>query len=255
MSRNFNYGFFLLFLHKYYGMDYGIKKEIEPILYSANKNRSFKLVWDILYYTRLLKYVHRTQYKDIRTRLTLAATRKGLSHLCKLGYMKEVQGNIFCTTNRAIGLLREVGYITDKGYGLELLPQEPAGKGDINEMNNTRIFLQALKLPNFYALLYPNFEYLKPDALLVRKEEGRYKLTFLEIEQKKPNWHEYIEHKKDNYLRLAKDINFYNYWKDTVVLLNLRIPEISSLKFSVCFVGDIRKDFGESFTFTSNLEA
>ncbi len=235
-------------------MDYGIKQELEPILYSGNKNRSFKLVWDILYYTRLLKYVHRQQYKEIRSRLSLAATRKGLSHLCKLGYLKEVKLNIFCSTDKAISLLKDISYITPKGCGLDLLPSEATGKGELNEMNNTRVFLEALSLDDFYALLYPNFEYLKPDALLVRKKERHYKLTFLEIEEPKPQWHDYIEQKRDNYLRLAKDINFYNYWKNTCGSLHFPVPDILSVKFSVCFVGNIRKDFGTGFTFTSKLE-
>jgi hypothetical protein len=139
-------------------MDYGIKQELEPILYSGNKNRSYKLIWDILYYTRLLKYVHRLQYKEIRTRLSLAATRKSLSHLCKLGYLKEVKPNIFCSMDKAIALLKDIDYVTPKGYGLDLLPAEGTGKGELNEMNNTRVFLEALSLDDFYALLYPNFE-------------------------------------------------------------------------------------------------
>jgi len=228
-------------------MDYGVKKEIEPMLYSTNKNRSYKLVWDILYYTRLLKYIHRTQYKKIRSRLSMAATKKNLTYLCKQGYLKEVRSNIYCAKDRAVQILQEINYEKN----LRLLPQEPVGNGDINEMNNTVIFLQAIKLTYFYTLLYPCFDYLKPDALLVLKNENSYKLTFLEIEAKKPNWEQYLETKKDSYLRLAKDVNFYKYWKDASVKLGLICPVPRSLTFNVNFICSIQKDFGKGFHFKS----
>jgi hypothetical protein len=181
----------------------------------------------------------------------MTATKQNLDYLCTLGYLKQVQEDIFCAKDKALTILKEVKY----NRKLDLLPAEPVGNGDINELNNTAVFLQALKLKHFYTLLYPNFEYLKPDALLVLRNENAYKLTFLEIEQKKPNWQEYLDKKRDNYLRLAKDYDFYNYWKNTCVYLNLSIPDNKSLKFSVCFVGDIKRDFGNGFIFTSKLEA
>ncbi len=74
-----------------------------------------------------------------------------------------------------------------------------------------------MKLPDFYTLVYPNefreSHNLIPDALLVRKKENAYKLTFLEVEAKKFNWIENLEKKRDNYLRLASDYRIYYFWK------------------------------------------
>jgi hypothetical protein len=234
-------------------MDYEIKNEFESLLYQSNKNKSFKLIWDIIYYTRLLKYVHQKQYKEIRDRLRLAATKKTLSQLCSLNYLKEVDRLVFCTTDKAIELLNKVKYRVPLGYGLDLLPEEPVGKAGINEMNNTDVFIEALKLQDYYALLYPHFEYLVPDALLVQKNDHAYKLTFLEVEKPKSNWQTYLEDKKQKYLRLSQDINFYNYWLNTSLKLGLTMPELKNLKFSICIVGNIIKDFGEGFIFKPSL--
>jgi len=234
-------------------MDYEIKNEIESLLQKSSKNKSFKLIWDILYYTRLLKYVHQKQYKEVRDRLRLAATKKTLSQLCALNYLKEVDSLIYCATDKAIDLLNKVGYRVPQGYGLDLLPKESVGKAGINEMNNTKVFIEALKLPDYYALLYPHFDYLVPDCLLVQKTEQAYKLTFLEVEQPKPKWQAYLEDKKQKYLRLSSDINFYNYWQGTSSKIGLTMPEINKLKFSVCIVGNITREFGKGFIFKSNI--
>jgi len=231
-----------------------VKQEFEELVYQTNKNKSYKLIWDILFYTRLLKYVHHEQYKEIRDRLRLAATKKDLSQLCTLGYLKEVISNIYCSTDKALHLLKKINYPVPKGCNLDLLPKEPTGKAGINEMNNTKVFIQALKLTDFYALVYPHFEYLIPDALLVQKKDQSYKLTFLEIEVPKSNWGSYLEDKHKKYLNLSHDINFYNYWLNACPKLCLPIPDIAKLKFSVCVVGNIKKDFGEGFTFTASLK-
>lgn len=230
-------------------MVYDIKHEFGTLLHLSNKNKSYQLIWDILYYTRLFKYVHRTQYKAIRSRLSLAATKKNLNYLCEKGYLKEVRPNTYCTKDKSITILKTAKY----GKNLSLLPPEPVGSGDVNEMNNTAVFLEAIKLKQFYTLLYPNFEYLRPDALLVLKDEQRYKLTFLEIEAKKSKWVEYLETKRDNYLRLAKDETFYKFWHDTAPKLGLPCPSSEHLKFSVQFVCTIHKEFGKGFSFGNKL--
>jgi hypothetical protein len=116
--------------------------------------------------------------------------------------MKEVSKDVYIVTDKALPVLQDVG------YNIETLPAQPKGLGNINELLNTDVFIQALKLPNFYTLLYHKFSELEPDALLVLKEEGRYKLTFLEIEAKKPSWEQYLENKRDKYLRLASNLEF-----------------------------------------------
>lgn len=116
-----------------------------------------------------------------------------------------------------------------------------------------------MKTKFFKALLYPVYGlqkvWLRPDALLVRHdhENNRYKLTFLEIEAKKPDWHNYIEQKRLKYLRLAKDIEFYNMWLILAAKLGYPQPDISSIKFSVYIIGNIQKNFENGFKFLKEV--
>lgn len=213
-------------------------------------------LWQIFYYTRLFKYVHRSHYPKIKVLYNKVCTDRNLHKLCYLGYFHSPQSNIYCATNKVLPILKEAGFITTT------LPSFPQGKGDINELHNTEVFIEVVKLPNFFTLLFPQFKitpdsspYLIPDALLVENDKinQRYKLTFLEIEAKKPDWERYIEKKRVNYIKLAKDINFYNYWKNTCVFLNIPNPTVTNLKFSVCFLGNIKKNFGNGFQFVHKI--
>ncbi|RPI19465.1 MAG: hypothetical protein EHM58_01260 [Ignavibacteriae bacterium] len=209
---------------------------------------TFSQLWQVFYYTRLFKYVHIRQYQLIKKSFTKICTYKKLSELCELGYLKSPRHEVYAATNKVLPILNEAGYVT------EILPPETVGKGDLNELHNTDVFVRCLKLPHFYTLLFPRFGYpvyLIPDALLVQKDENlsRYKLTFLEIEEPKPQWNSgWLEHKKDNYVRLSHDAALYAYWKNICRLIRLPMPDISALKFSVHFIGDISKDFGKGFS-------
>lgn len=231
-------------------------KKVNPILQTSPKNRSYKLVWDLFYTTRLLKYVHHEQYPIIRKTFSKVSAEKKLKHLVKEGYLEECEKNkVFVATDNVLPVLQEL-----KEYNTNLLPKnKPTGKGDINEILNTEAFIQAVKLPDFYTLLYPTefreSHNLIPDALLVlkSKEERKYKLIFLEVEAKKPNWIEKLAGKRENYVLLSKDYRFYDYWKTTSEKIELPMPDISQLKFSVNFICSIKENFGNGFHFTQSL--
>jgi hypothetical protein len=230
--------------------------KVNPILQTSAKNRSYKLVWDLFYKTRLLKYVHHEQYPTIRKTLNKVSAEWKLKLLCKEGYLEECEkAKVFVATDQILPVLKEL-----KEYNTNLLPQKkPTGKGDINEILNTEAFIQAVKLPDFYTLLYPTefreSHNLIPDALMVlkSKEERKYKLIFLEVEAKKPNWIEKLAGKRENYVLLSKDYRFYDYWKTTSERIGLPMPDISQLKFSVYFICSIKENFGNGFHFTQSL--
>ena len=230
--------------------------KVNPILQTSAKNRSYKLVWDLLYKTRLLKYVHHEQYPTIRKTLNKVSAEWKLKLLCKEGYLEECEkAKVFVATDQILPVLKEL-----KEYNTNLLPKnKPTGKGDINEILNTEAFIQAVKLPDFYTLLYPTefreSHNLIPDALLVlkSKEEKKYKLVFLEVEAKKPNWIEKLVGKRENYVLLSKDYRFYDYWKTVSEKIELPMPDISQLKFSVYFICSIKENFGNGFHFTQSL--
>lgn len=205
----------------------------------------FSQLWQIFFYTRMFKYMHRSHYCKIKTAYNKICTDKKLQMLCELGYFTSPQKDIYCATNKVLPILHEAGFQT------KLLPGEPVGKGDINELHNTAIFVGLTKVEHFHTLLFPHFGYLIPDALLVQldKENSRCKLTFIEVEAKKPKWNEYLEDKRDKYVRLAKNIEFYNYWNEVAPILDIPTIDIQKLKFSVMFVCSIQKDFGNGFKF------
>lgn len=219
---------------------------------------TFSQLWQVFYYTRLFKYMTYAHYVQIKTAYNKICTEKNMNDLCQLEYIKSPQKGVYCATDKVLPILKEAGFRT------EILPSEPVGKGDVNELNNTDIFVKLVKLPTFEMLLYPQFKdtetnksYIIPDALLVQKHEAKrmYKLTFFEIEANKPNWETYIEKKRSNYIRLSKDIGFYNYWASICPHLGLPEPDINNLGFSVRFIGTIAKDFGYGFTFTNRLNS
>jgi hypothetical protein len=202
-------------------------------------------LWKIFYYTRLFKYVHKRHYPLIKESFNKVCTHQKLQKLCALGYLKNPQPDIYCAANKVLPILKETG------FPAEILPDEPRGKGDINELHNTNIFVQLTKVEHFYTLVFPNFGYLIPDALMIQldKDNQKYKLTFIEVEARKPQWDEYLEKKRENYLRLSKDIAVYDYWKSICRKLNLKPPKIEEFCFTVSFYGSINKDFGKGFTF------
>lgn len=202
-------------------------------------------LWQIMYFTRMFKYVHKKQFPKIKTSFNKICTHEKLQTLCRLGYLKNPQRDIYVATNAILPILQEAGFLT------ETLPNVPEGKGDINELHNTEIFIQLSKLPHFHSLLFPNFGYVIPDALLVQLNDvdKSYKLTFIEVERNKPNWEEYIERKRDNYLRLSKDIVVYEYWKTVCEILHISTPSVNDFCFTVSFYGSIKKDFGINFNF------
>jgi hypothetical protein len=189
---------------------------------------TWSALWQVFYYTRLFKYVHKRHYPKIKKSFNKICTHDKLQKLCALGYFKNPQKDVYCATNKVLAILKEVGFIID------ILPSEPIGKGDINELNNTGAFISLLKQPYFHTLLYPHFGYIIPDALMVQLDTDlkRYKLTFIEVESRKPEWEQYIQSKKSNYRRLSKDMAAYKYWERISKFLNIAKPSINDFKFT-----------------------
>lgn len=218
--------------------------DLKPLL---SGGATYAQLYRILYYTRLLRAVERTQYKTIEPIFSKICTKSKLALLCDLGYLKEVSKDVFIAKNKCLGVLQQVGYLT------KFLPHETESEGGVNQLGNTKALIDCLKLPDYHTLLFPHFKYIIPDALLVRKQEDKYKLTFLEIEQKKPDWENYMLTKRDNYLLLAKDMQVFNYWSETASYLGLSVPTIENFSFDVTFICSIKKDFGTGFNFIENL--
>jgi hypothetical protein len=233
-------------------IDYNELKEKLRDVIPLNSGGSYKLLWDMLYYIRLLKYVRRSQLKEIDIRYSKICATKKLNKLVELGLVKNTYEDVFISTNKSLDLLKMFKYL------YQTLPKNISGDGFVNELNNTEVFIQALKLPDYMALLYPLFSetdkpYLKPDALLIRGTKEMYKLEFLEIEASKSNWNDWLENKRINYLKLAKDKQVYSYWKVQCNYLDIPVPDIKDFRFSVSVIGKVKHNFGEGFNFIEHL--
>lgn len=206
---------------------------------------TWNALWLIFYYTRLFKYIHKRHYPKIKRSFDKICTHDKLQKLCRLGYFRNPQEDIYCATDKVLPVLKEVGFRT------EILPSQPKGKGDSNELNNTEIFVLLTKMEHFHSLLYPNFGYIIPDAMLIQMDsvDHKYKLTFIEVEKQKPDWEQYLEIKRDKYLRLAKDVTAFTYWQECCEKLNITEPSIEDFCFTVTFFSSITKDFGKGFSF------
>jgi len=234
-----------------------LKDEIDEIEHKLTLNftrnswGSFEAIWDMLFYIRMVKYIRRDQISQIKKRYNKTCSSDKINRLIELGLLEKTNNDILIVTDYSVELLGQLG------KNVSILPTEIKGDGSINELNNTEVFIQALKLPDFIALLYPRFPknnpYLIPDALLVRGTEERYKLEFLEVEAGKSNWDNYLEQKRVNYLKLASEKRPYTYWSWQCGLLNLTAPDINDFRFSVSIIGKVKKDFGTGFNFMEEL--
>ena len=228
------------------------EQDLLAIQQKSRTNKSLIATYEMLYKTRMLKYVRKDQFVKIRATYGKFTSQEKLDFLCDKGWLEERMKSVYTTADKTLPILRA------QGFNIDILPRTISGKGMINEIQNTESFIRLMKMEHFKALLYPKFGeqkvWLKPDALLVLHDEEnkKYKLTFLEVEAQKSDWINYIEQKKEKYLRLARDVEFYNTWMILARKLGFQQPDISKLKFSVCIIGNIEKDFGTGFKFKRN---
>jgi hypothetical protein len=224
-----------------------IKQELKPLASGGSMNDIYRL----LFYIGLLKYSTWSLLSKTHNTANKVATKPKLNRLVELGYI-DSKVNIFIPNKMTFEILKRIK-IGKKRINVDLLPNIPEGYGSVNELNNSEVFVQALNMEDYYCLLYPTFDYVRPDALLILKQGSKYRLTFLEIEKPKSNWDEYLDQKRINYLKLSKDIQVYDYWCDIAPLLKLPAPDLSEFKFTVTIVSKIKKDWGDGFVFIDKL--
>lgn len=227
--------------------------DLSNIQQKSATNKSLKATYQMLYDMRMLKYVHKEQFVKIRSTYGRFTSDKKLAYLCDKGWIEKRTENVYTTADKTLPVLKAQGFNTD------ILTKKISGKGLINEIQNTESFIRIMKTKHFHSLLFPVFGvqkvWLRPDALLVRcdEENKKYKLIFLEIEAKKSDWDNHIERKRKAYLRLAKEIEFYNMWLTLAKKLGFPQPDISTVKFSVYIIGNIQKNFENGFKFLKEV--
>jgi hypothetical protein len=180
-----------------------------------------------------LRYSTPDLLKDLTSSVKIA-TKKKLQSLVNLGYLYSPE-NVLVSTDKTLQLLEKVG------YNRKLMP--PPAKGAGIDFYNSEAICKLLQHKNYKQFLYPHFEYLVPDGLLVLQDGDKYQLNFIEVEAKKPKWAEYLEGKRINYDRLARDERVYRYWQGVAPHLGLTCPPIEQFKFSVMCIGGLNADW------------
>lgn len=231
------------------------KEQLKPLCYKNGKTiRSYQQFFRLYYFIRLLKYSTRDQLNSIGfSGSSKVATKEILKSLVELGHISTAgtSGNVFIPNETTDSIIRSVKYNNSRYF--KIFAPLPKGIETSNDIKNTKVFIQAIKMKHYHFILFPGFDYVKPDALLVLKDNERYKLSFLEVETEQSNWSQRFEKMRDNYHRLAKDRIVYDYWLNTASQLNLAKPDMLDFCFSVIVVSDIDKDLGSGFTFRKNL--
>jgi len=217
--------------------------DLEPIAARA----SYKQIFDLLYIVAQVRYATFKQLHSLNHRV---ATKKILANLVSFGYLATINlvKNIkaFHITDKTRQILER------KGFNVKIIQKKFTGQDLKHALKITEIVLKLQAQENFYKVFYPIFreppkydsEFLRPDACVVWKKDGAYKIEFIEVEEEKPDWGNYLLVKKDNYEKLARDPNIYRvWWKYYHEKLNLPLCQETDFYFSVVCFADIKKEW------------
>jgi hypothetical protein len=146
-----------------------------------------------------IRYTSLDMLKTVKSPSILhIATAPSFATLKQMKTLAEPRPGVFCLDSRGFKLLDKRPYSTNGG-------------GD-HDLAVARHVLQAIT-ERGASVIYPKFERIRlyPDALLIYKGEGRFRLEFLEVElsQKPPG---YLDEKMQKYRALSKDPATYTDW-------------------------------------------
>lgn len=207
-------------------------KEKYPDLYPLTKGSSFNQLADLLYTLALCRYLDRITLADKNFKL---ATGPKFKKLAELAYIADNDG-VYSISKNGLQFLNE-------RRNCKFL-KVPKGEGIKDGLQVGKIVYRTTKMSDFYAILYPDFRFLRPDFAAVFRRGDRAKLVFVEVEKEKDGWDNYLEDKRAKYDRLAGDYEIYSrWWKHCSKELELNFCSPEDFCFSVLCVGDIKKDW------------
>jgi hypothetical protein len=213
-------------------------RSIIDLEFADNKSSgiSYALIAKLLIRARILKYVTPDLFDE---RFAKTKSISNFDKLVKLNLLNKLD-NCYIVTDKAKDLLIDFGL--SKFY----FPEKIAGEGKKDSLDKAKALYPAFDLPDFYALIYKQFsEGLKtsliPDGLLIRKQDLKYKLEFIEVENDKGNHLDYIEEKYIKYQKIF--LEFYTWWRQISVALNLRYPSKNEFNFSITVLTDNPEKF------------
>ena len=218
--------------------------DLEPIAARA----SYKQIFDLLYIVAQVRYA---TFKQIHSLNHRVATKKILANLVSFGYLDTINlvknAKAFHITDKTRQILER------EGFNVKIIQKKLTGQDLKHALKITECLLKLQAQDNFYNVFYyffkmpPNYdgEFLRPDACVVWKKDGAYKIEFIEVEEEKPDWENYLLVKREKYEQLARDPNIYRiWWKYYAEKLNLPLCKEGDFCFSVRCFADIKKEWG-----------
>lgn len=224
------------------------KASLYPDLVEIAAAGSYDQLFDIFYALAQLRYatfkqLHRLNHRVVR--------KKYLEYLVNLGYLAAIplvkNINAFHITEKTRQILER------EGFNVKVIQKKFTGQTLEHALKISDCFLKLQVQEYFYNVFYPVFreppkyvaEFLRPDACVVWKRDGAYKIQFVEVEQPKPDWEKYLLLKKEKYEQVARDPNIYRvWWKYYHEKLNLPFTKEEDFCFSVVCFGNIKKEWG-----------
>lgn len=185
------------------------------------KSRTRPRLFEIL---TILYHIHYTTLDLIKTVKNPASlhivTAPSFAKLKELKILAEPKAGIFCLNTVGFKLIDKKPYSTNGG-------------GD-HDLAVARLVLQAITAERA-TVMYPKFERIRlyPDALLIYRCEGKFRLEFLEVElSAKPDG--YLDEKMQKYRALSKDPTLYtDWWQEHRERLGLPFCGIDKFCFGV----------------------
>lgn len=188
------------------------------------KHTSYKQIFDLFHIVASCRYC---TFKHLHAVNHRVGNKKHLVNLVELGYLSLTDNKVFFTTPKTWYLLQAEGYNTD------IIHKTLEAKAPEHELDITTALLNIYKEPDFYAVIYPHFVTLIPDACIVYKKDDAHKIVFLEVENEKPGWENYLNEKKKKYEELGRNEEVYTvWWKKWHSLLKLPYCSIDQFSFS-----------------------
>jgi hypothetical protein len=165
--------------------------------------------------------------------------------------------------NEHLGLTENGGYyatlnslewLKAQGVNTEYMMKRPKrGEFEKHQQTLTDVILDYYFGPDYFATCYPSFvnpdnsPWFDPDALVIHRHESDkaeyIKLTFIEVENAKPDWHQHLLKKRENYEELAKSKRAFEWWERWSKKLKLEAGRIEDFCFSVKCHGDFNADW------------
>jgi hypothetical protein len=97
---------------------------------------------------------------------------------------------------------------------------------------------------DFFAVIYPTFNFVIPDACIIRRRDSQVKIQMLEVEQPKANWREYLADKRDKYEQLARDEELWSRWfRHQCKVFGFNHCALKEFCFSVLCYSDVSFDW------------